>query len=124
MNKIARALGLVIAAVALAFRLRPPTESLGIQEGVSVTRFHLGQPIARGAIAVEPADPADASSLEFSQIAARGRARAGPARLDGGAGAMRAPSRSRSSPIDQGSREAMRRRSGLSIGVGGGSGGY
>ena len=35
----------------------------------SVTRFHLGQPIARGPIAVEPADPADARSLEFDQIA-------------------------------------------------------
>ena len=42
----------------------------GVSSGVSVTRFHLGQPIARGPIAVEPADPADASSLEFDRIAA------------------------------------------------------
>jgi len=42
----------------------------GISTAASVTRFHLGQPIARGPIAVEPADPADANSLEFSQIAA------------------------------------------------------
>lgn len=31
-----------------------------------VTRFHLGQPIARGAIAVEPRDPTAGGSLEFS----------------------------------------------------------
>ncbi len=42
---------------------------MGGYSGTSVTRFHLGQQIARGPIAVEPADPADASSLEFSQIA-------------------------------------------------------
>ena len=35
----------------------------------SVTRFHLGQPIARGVIAVEPSDPADAASLEFDAVA-------------------------------------------------------
>ncbi len=42
----------------------------GPSTAASVTRFHLGQPIARGPIAVEPADPADANSLEFNQIAA------------------------------------------------------
>ena len=38
--------------------------------GASVTRFHLGQPIARGPIAVEAADPRDTNGLEFSHIAA------------------------------------------------------
>ncbi|AGH50471.1 MULTISPECIES: DUF4136 domain-containing protein [Sphingomonadales] len=32
---------------------------------VQVTRFHLGQPIARGEIVVEPRDPTLANSLEF-----------------------------------------------------------
>lgn len=41
----------------------------GAATGVSVTRFHLGQPIARSAIAVEPANPADSGSLEFDRIA-------------------------------------------------------
>ena len=43
---------------------------MGGYSGASVTRFHLGQQIARGPIAVEPAEPADANSLEFNQIAA------------------------------------------------------
>ena len=34
-----------------------------------VTRFHLGQPIARGQIAVEPFDAADANSIEFRSYA-------------------------------------------------------
>ena len=38
--------------------------------GASVTRFHLGQPIARGPIAVESVDPRDAGSLEFAQVSA------------------------------------------------------
>src|SRR5580765_1189248 len=33
--------------------------------GASVTRLHLGQPIARGAIAIESVDPRDANGLEF-----------------------------------------------------------
>lgn len=33
--------------------------------GADVTRFHLGQPIARSSIAVEPFEPADANSPEF-----------------------------------------------------------
>lgn len=32
---------------------------------VQVTRFHLGQPFARGDVAVEPRDPTQANSLEF-----------------------------------------------------------
>jgi hypothetical protein len=37
--------------------------------GVDVTRFHLGQPIARGQIALEPIDPARAGTLEFRTYA-------------------------------------------------------
>jgi hypothetical protein len=93
-----------------------------ISTGTSVTRFHLGQPIARAQIAVEPADPRDAGSLEFSQIAvavgreltrlgwtvAQGEARSEQVALVG---------------VTQQSREAAR-RSGLSIGIGGGTGSY
>jgi len=32
---------------------------------VQVTRFHLGQPLARGDVAVEPRNPTEANSLEF-----------------------------------------------------------
>ncbi len=35
----------------------------------SVTRFHLGQPIARSVIAIEPSDPADVGSVEFDAVA-------------------------------------------------------
>ena len=38
--------------------------------GIEATRFHLGQPVARGQIAVEAFDPADANMPEFSGYAA------------------------------------------------------
>lgn len=37
--------------------------------GIDVTRFHLGAPIAKGAIFLEPANPAQASDLEFQTYA-------------------------------------------------------
>ena len=42
----------------------------GVQRYATATRFHLGQEIARGEIAIEPAAREDAGSLEFGQIAA------------------------------------------------------
>jgi len=39
------------------------------RRGVEVTRFHLGGPIARGQIAVEPIDPAAENSIEFRNYA-------------------------------------------------------
>ena len=66
MRKIALpAGGLLFASLLLA----GCAAEMGGYSDASVTRFHLGQPIARGAIAVEPADTADANSLEFNQIA-------------------------------------------------------
>lgn len=94
----------------------------GADTGASITRFHLGQPIARGDIRVEPADPADANSLEFEQLAApveRELVRLGWTVARGNARSEQVAI----VRIDQGRREA-RRRSGLSIGVGGGTGGY
>lgn len=41
-----------------------------VPEGVSVTRNHLGQEIARAEIRVEPANPAEAGSPQFAQVAA------------------------------------------------------
>jgi hypothetical protein len=38
--------------------------------GIAVTRTHLGQAIARGQIAVEPFEPADANSPEFASYVA------------------------------------------------------
>jgi hypothetical protein len=95
----------------------------GVQQGASVTRFHLGQPIARGQIAVEPADPAMGNSLEFSQQAApieRELRRLGWTVAPGN----RNTEQVATIRVEQGSREAQRSRSGLSIGVGGGTGGY
>jgi hypothetical protein len=94
----------------------------GVSPYASVTRFHLGQPVARGPIAVEPADPADANSLEFTRIAAPVEREL--ARLGWTVG----PRDGRSEQvavvrIDQAERAAQR-RSGFSIGIGGGTGSY
>jgi hypothetical protein len=120
MNKFASRLGalaafLLVAGCAMEMGGGPSS-------AVSVTRFHLGQPIARGPIAVEPADPADASSLEFDQIAAsveRELARLGWAveRRNGRTEQVVVVR------VEQAEREG-RRGGGLSIGVGVGGGSY
>jgi hypothetical protein len=88
----------------------------------SVTRFHLGQPIARAVIAVEASDPAEANSLEFDAIAdAVGRelTRLGWTVQKGNARSEQVAIVS----VSQETRTAPR-RSGLSIGIGGGTGSY
>lgn len=93
-----------------------------ISSGASITRFHLGQPIARAQIAVEPADPRDAGSLEFSQISAsveRELTRLGWTVVQGNARSEQVALVG----VTQQSREAAR-GSGLSIGIGGGTGSY
>jgi hypothetical protein len=120
MNKNRLALSVFLASALLA---GCATEmGTGGAAGVSVTRFHLGQPIARGEIAVEPVDSADANSLEFAQISdavereltrlgwrvARGNARSEQVAL------VR---------VDQEVRQG-RRRSGFSVGVGAGAGSW
>ncbi len=114
--------GIVLLAVHLS-GCATSDQGSGVQQGVSVTRFHLGQPIARAEIRVESADPALANSLEFSQVAAPVEQQL--ARL----GWTIARSNAQSEQValvrlEQGSREAMRSRSGVSIGVGGGTGGW
>jgi hypothetical protein len=88
----------------------------------SVTRFHLGQPIARSVIAIEPSDPADANSVEFDAVAdavARELTRLGWT-------VEKRNARSEQVAVvgvTQESRIAPR-RSGVSIGIGGGTGSY
>ena len=94
----------------------------GALEPTSVTRFHLGQQIARGPITIEPADPADANTLEFNQIAAPVEREL--ARL----GWTVEPRSGRSEQVavvrvEQGARLGAR-RGGFSVGVGVGGGSY
>ena len=108
------------AAIGLAALLAGCATSSGmVSSGVDVTRFHLGQQPARGTISIEPVETAQAGSFEFNRVAnaverelsrlgwqvTRGNARSEQVAL------VR---------VSQGAREGMR-RSGLSIGLGGGS---
>jgi hypothetical protein len=118
-KSIARFGSLVMAAMLAA---GCATDMGGAASGMSVTRFHLGQPIARGEIVVEPADRSEAGSLEFAQLAEPVEREL--TRL--GWNVTRSNARSEQVAVvgvEQGSREA-RSRSGLSIGVGGGTGGW
>ena len=114
--------GALLAALVLT-GCQTTEQGSGVREGVDVLRYHLGQPIARGEIRVEPSDPERADTLEFSQQAAAvGRELT---RL----GWTITPTNARSEQValirvEQGRREASRPRSGLSIGVGGGTGGW
>ena len=95
----------------------------GAPVGADVTRFHLGQQIARAQIAVEPTNQADANSLEFRTYAdavARQLTRLGWTVVD---------TRGNSEQValidvEQGTREAIAQRPPISIGIGGGTGGY
>jgi hypothetical protein len=121
MKKVASHLG-ALCGIALLAGCTMDMGGGGASSDASVTRFHLGQPIARGPIAIEPADPADAGSLEFDQVAnAVGRELA---RL----GWTVEPRNGRSEQvavvaISQGARPGGR-RGGLSIGLGVGGGSY
>lgn len=93
----------------------------GVQPGVAVTRFHLNQPIARGEVAIEAADMEDANSIAFAEQAlpvARELTRLGWTVT------VRNPNSEHVAVvrIDQG-RRAANRGSGLSIGIGGATGG-
>jgi hypothetical protein len=91
--------------------------------GADVTRFHLGGPIARGQIAVEPFQPVHANSVEFRNHAAAIERQL--ARL--GWTVVRTVGQSEQVAlvdISQGRREALVQRSPVSVGVGGGTGGW
>lgn len=85
-----------------------------------VTRFHLGQPIARGEIAVEARDPSAADTLEF-----RSYADAVAAEL-ARTGFSLAPGIAKSEivavvDVARGTRAMLQERSPFSVGIGGGS---
>lgn len=99
----------------------------GVQSGVDVTRFHLGQPLARGQISVEAFDQADVNSIEFRSYAAaveRQLAALGWTIVGSAQGSNRLSEQVALVDVQQGSREALARRSPVSIGVGGGTGGF
>ena len=111
------------AAIAMAALIAGCATQPGVQRGAEVTRFHLGQPIARGEIAIEPVVAADANTLEFSQIAASVEREL----REQGWTVVRSDARSEQVALvdlRQGSREAMASRPAVSIGVGGGTGGW
>lgn len=87
-----------------------------------VTRFHLNQPIARGQIQVEPARPGDRGSLEFqtyANIVGRELARLGFNEAPG----LTTSEQVAAIAVERGTRESLR-RSGLTIGLGGGNYGW
>lgn len=117
-----KAVFLRAGAIALALSLAGCATMQG-PAPVEVTRFHLGGPIARGEIAVEAFDPADANSLEFQTYAAsvaRQLARVGYTVVNTvGKSELVALI-----DVEQGSRAALARRSPVSIGIGGATGGW
>ncbi len=95
----------------------------GVQPGASVTRFHMGQTIARGQIAVEPQPGGAAGSLQFRTVAApveRELARLGWTVVQNNARSEQVAV----VQLTQGTREALANRPSISFGLGGGSGGY
>lgn len=120
MNKVASHLG-ALCGIALLAGCTMDMGGGGASSAASVTRFHLGQPVARGPIAIESADPADANSLEFDQVAAsvgRELTRLGWTVEPGGRSEQVAVV-----SITQGARPGGR-RGGLSIGLGVGGASY
>jgi hypothetical protein len=95
----------------------------GIVAAPEVTRFHLGQQIARGQIAVEPFDAADGNSIEFRSYAdavARQLSALGWTVVN----TVGQSEQVALVDVQQGSREMLRSRSPVSIGIGGGTGGW
>lgn len=95
------------------------TDAPGGIRGTEVTRFHLGAPIAGQQISIEPANPVDATSLEFrtyAGIVASELSRVGFSATDLEDSEMVVVI-----GVDRGTREAVARRSPVSIGIGGGS---
>jgi hypothetical protein len=95
----------------------------GATSDIAVTRFHLGQAIARGEIAIEPVDPAQGGSLEFGRYAAAVERQLAAL----GWRVVRGNTRSEQVAlirVDQGSRAQFANRPAVSVGIGGGFGGY
>jgi hypothetical protein len=108
-----------IAPVALSLSLSACVATI---PPVEVTRFHLGQAIAPGAVMVESLNPADSHSLEFRTYAAavsKAMAGAGLSTGEGGATPYIA-----AIDVTRDTRAAVRKRSPITIGIGGGTGGW
>ncbi|MCA1748426.1 MAG: DUF4136 domain-containing protein [Parasphingopyxis sp.] len=111
-HAFARAAALALLGLAAACSTTTP-------RGTEVTRFHLGEPIAAQAITIEPANEADANSLEFqtyADIVATELARIGFNRASPEEAEMIAVV-----DVVRDTRIAAARRSPISIGIGGGS---
>lgn len=119
-NSLLRTAALAIAATLAGCASGPgPGEAYRTE----VTRFHLGGQFARGPISVEPIDPTQAGSLEFrAQAAAVSRelARLGWTVVPGVGQAEQVAT----VYIERGTREALARRSPVSVGVGGSTGSF
>lgn len=89
---------------------------------VEVTRFHLNQAIVPGPVAIEPASTDMTGDLEFRTYADAVQAEL--ARLGHRAASIDGAAYVAVIGIARDTREALARRSPLSIGVGGGTGGY
>lgn len=121
--KASFARGAVLGTAALLSACASTSGGGGVSTAIDVTRFHLGQQIARGEIAVEPVNPAQAGSLEFTRYAAA------VSRQLTALGWQVVPGNTRSEQValirvDQGTRAQLANRPALSIGIGGGTGGY
>jgi hypothetical protein len=111
------------ATLLLAATLAGCASSGGGWRGADVTRFHLGQPVARGQIAVEPFSTGDPTSPEFRTYAAaveRELARLGWNVVD----TVGQSEQVALVEIERGSYQGAPRRSPVSVGVGGGTGSY
>jgi hypothetical protein len=109
-----------VCAIALVATLAGCATEIG-PAGVDVTRFHLGQPIARGQIAVEAFEQGDSTGPEFRTYAAsveRQLGRLGWTVVPAGQSEQVALI-----GVEQQMGEAPPRRAPLSIGIGGGTGG-
>ncbi len=115
-----------VLVCALALPLAIPAAALAATVKVEVTRFHIlappAPPLTGSSIAVEPADPAAASSLQFGALAAAANAELAKAGFKLAASGQPADHVARIALT--GNSEVVRKRSPISIGIGGGTGGW
>ena len=115
---------MILPAVLAALLL--PSVAHAATVKVEVTRFHIlappAPPLTGSSITVEPADPAAASSLQFGALAAVANAELAKAGFTLAAGGQPPDHVARISLT--GNSEVVRKRSPISIGIGGGTGGW
>lgn len=110
-----RSLGFAVAAALMATAC-----ATNDRFAADVTRFHLNQPVARGAVFVTPLNPVDAQSLEFRTYSA---AVADQLRAIGFTPVQSGAQAEMIAVIDYGqtTRQGLAERSPISIGIGGGT---